>query len=231
MSEQDTPPSSGAATAPRAKVGRRSTWIRGGGLAVSVVTVLAGVAQIMGLSVKDFAAGKPAAPAVSRPAGVTMLSDPASPVTPSDDRTTPAETAPVADRPSTTRPTAVLAQARFGFAIPAELPLCSDVGGDGERPASGRVLIFVRHAGQSQYFYEQPVEYPAAGQWVSRQVRLGDESDDGQFYLYAVRVAQAQADAIVARCQGRPCAYDGGPPGTVLATSNPVTRTASAGSC
>jgi hypothetical protein len=119
----------------------------------------------------------------------------------------------------------------FGIDVPNQVPLCSDIGGPGSRPTNGRVLIFVRHSGQAEYFYEQPVDHPGTGRWVAHSVRVGEPLDRGQFYLHLVLVDQATADTIVATCVNTFCRYVDNPPGQILASSGPVTRTASNGSC
>jgi hypothetical protein len=106
--------------------------------------------------------------------------------------------------------------------------MCSDFTGTGSKPSSGRVLIFVQHANQQEYFYEQPVEF-ADGRWVSRNVRLGDPPDDGQFYLHARRLDDEGA-AVFLNCRNEVCKRSK-LPGAAVGTSGPITRTASLGSC
>jgi hypothetical protein len=255
MTPKETSPpagSEGPASPTQSRARRLRQWVgrhKVRTAAITTLSVLASISQFVGFSVvgivQHYLHHAPPPPAAVAAAPTVASSRPSPSPTPDAPSSTgparPAEAAP--SRQTTTaahtgeplaqqdRPLVTVEPVRFAFNVPAELPMCSDVGGSGAEPSSGQVLIFVRHAGQSEYFYEQPVTFPDDGRWVSRDVRLGDLPDTGrQFYLDAIRVTADLAKQIEKTCQGVPCKYTQAP-GTVLATSDPITRSASAGSC
>ncbi|GAA2370538.1 hypothetical protein Cme02nite_45410 [Catellatospora methionotrophica] len=110
----------------------------------------------------------------------------------------------------------------------AAVPQCADLTGQGTKPAGREVGLFIKHVGDTKYFWEKLLQFDGDS-WRVDKVMIGAPGDAGkEFELFFVPMS-VQAVVEFSKHDGAPYAVDN-PPLTPLATI-PVTRTTNTTPC
>ncbi|MEV0456450.1 hypothetical protein [Catellatospora methionotrophica] len=139
--------------------------------------------------------------------------------------TTAAASAP----PSAATPSPLPSRSPVAFTLtPTAAPQCADFTGQGTKPAGREVGLFIKHVGDTKYYWEKLLEFNGDS-WRVEKVMIGAPGDAGkEFELFFVPMS-VQAVVEFSKHDGAPYAVDS-PPLTPLATFR-VTRTTDRTAC